>query len=233
MNKEIFIKELEKINIFLTEEQLEQLEQYYKLIIEYNKHTNLTRIIDKEEVYLKHYYDSLTLVKAIKLDDQTLLDVGTGAGFPGIVLKIVFPNLKVTLIDSLNKRILFLKDVIKHLKLKNIEAIHTRAEDFIINNREKYDIVTSCAVANLRILSELCIPFVKVNGYFIPMKSDIENELKDSLNAISILDSIIEDRIEFYLYNNDLLRNLVKIKKNKKTNSKYPRKFNEIKKKPL
>ena len=136
MNKETFIKELEKINIFLTEEQLEKLEQYYELIIEYNKHTNLTRITDKEEVYLKHYYDSLTLIRiAIKLDNQTLLDVGTGAGFPGIVLKIVFPNLKVTLIDSLNKRILFLKNVIEQLELKNIEAIHTRAEDFIINNR--------------------------------------------------------------------------------------------------
>ena len=233
MNKENFIEELKKINIFIDEDQLIKLEKYYELIIEYNSHTNLTRITDKNEVYLKHYYDSLTLVKAIKLSNQKILDVGTGAGFPGLVLKIVFPNLKVTLIDSLSKRITFLNEVIEKLGLKDIEAVHTRAEDFIKNNREKYDIVTSRAVANLRVLSELCIPFVKIHGYFIPMKADANDELKDSITSIETLGAVIEKSIDFYLYNNDLIRKLIKIKKINKTSIKYPRKFSEIKKKPL
>jgi len=233
MNREEFIDEVEKLGIKLDEKKLSDLDTYYELLIEYNSHTNLTRILDKEDVYLKHFYDSLTLVKAVKLDNQKLLDIGTGAGFPGLVLKIVFPNLDVTLVDSLNKRVVFLNEVIDKLKLTGIKAYHKRAEEFIKDNREKYDIVTSRAVATLNILSELCIPYVKVDGYFIPMKSDIEEELNISKNAIKTLGTVIEDIIIFSLPKSFAKRTLIKIKKLDKTNVKYPRKFNEIKKKPL
>ena len=203
------------------------------MLIDYNSHTNLTRITQEKEVYLKHFYDSLTLVKAIKLDNQSLLDVGTGAGFPGLVLKIVFPDLKVTLIDSLNKRINFLNSVIEKLNLKNVKAIHIRAEEYALNNREKYDIVTSRAVANLNSLSELCIPYVKVGGYFISMKAEVKNELEESKKAIETLGGVLKENIIFNLPYDAGIRTLIKIKKVSKTNSKYPRKFSEIKKKPL
>ena len=233
MNKETFIKELNLIGINIDEEKLNQLETYYDMIIEYNNHTNLTRITEKEEVYLKHFYDSLTLIKAIKLDSQSILDVGTGAGFPGLVLKIVFPTLDITLVDSLNKRITFLNSVIEKLKLKNIKAIHARAEEYVKENKETFDIVTSRAVANLQVLSELCIPAVKVNGYFIPMKADANEEIANARNAIKLLGGKLDDNIIFDLPNNEGLRTLIKIKKISNTSVKYPRKFNEIKKNPL
>ena len=233
MNKEAFIKELNHIGINIDEEKLNQLETYYDMLIEYNNHTNLTRITEKEEVYLKHFYDSLTLIKAIKLDSQSILDVGTGAGFPGLVLKIVFPTLDITLVDSLNKRITFLNSVIEKLKLKNIKAIHARAEEYVKENKETFDIVTSRAVANLQVLSELCIPAVKVNGYFIPMKADANEEITNARNAIKLLGGKLDDNIIFDLPNNEGLRTLIKIKKISNTSVKYPRKFNEIKKNPL
>ncbi len=233
MNKETFIKELNHIGINIDEEKLNQLETYYDMLIEYNNHTNLTRITEKEEVYLKHFYDSLTLIKAIKLDSQSILDVGTGAGFPGLVLKIVFPTLDITLVDSLNKRIIFLNSVIEKLKLKNIKAIHARAEEYVKENKETFDIVTSRAVANLQVLSELCIPAVKVNGYFIPMKADANEEIANARNAIKLLGGKLDDNIIFDLPNNEGLRTLIKIKKISNTSVKYPRKFNEIKKNPL
>ena len=233
MNKEQFTLALRKLNINITKKQLDDLELYYKMLIEYNKHTNLTRITEEKEVYLKHFYDSLTLTKAINLYDQTLLDVGTGAGFPGLVLKIIFPKLKITLIDSLNKRIDFLKLIINKLNLKDIAVIHTRAEEFAVNNRENFDIVTSRAVANLKILSELCIPMVKIGGYFIPMKASASSEIQSSLNAIKTLGCVLEDIIIFELPNNSGERNLIRIKKVKKTENKYPRKFSEIKKNSL
>ena len=233
MNKETFIKELNHIGINIDEEKLNQLETYYDMLIEYNNHTNLTRITEKEEVYLKHFYDSLTLIKAIKLDSQSILDVGTGAGFPGLVLKIVFPTLDITLVDSLNKRITFLNSVIEKLKLKNIKAIHARAEEYVKENKETFDIVTSRAVANLQVLSELCIPAVKVNGYFIPMKADANEEITNARNAIKLLGGKLDDNIIFDLPNNEGLRTLIKIKKISNTSVKYPRKFNEIKKNPL
>ena len=155
MNKEEFVKEVEKLGISVDDKILKSLNTYYEMLIDYNSHTNLTRITDEEEVYLKHFYDSLTLIKAVKLNNQTLLDVGTGAGFPGLVLKIVFPNLKVTLVDSLNKRIIFLKSVIEKLNLKGINAIHERIEDYAKISRESFDIVTSRAVASLPVLSEM------------------------------------------------------------------------------
>ncbi len=233
MNKEEFINALKNLNINITDKALNDLYTYYKMLIEYNSHTNLTRITEENEVYLKHFYDSLTLVKAIDLDNQTLLDIGTGAGFPGLVLKIVFPNLKVTLVDSLNKRIKFLKSVIEKLGLKDIEAIHARAEEYASKKRESFDIVTSRAVANMSTLSELCIPFVKTHGYFVPMKADAKNELKSAKKAIKTLGGVLKDTIIFELPRDAGTRTLIKIEKLVKTSVKYPRKFSEIKKKPL
>ena len=189
---------------------------------------NLTRITEKEDVYLKHFYDSLTLVKVIDLTKNlTLCDVGSGAGFPGIVLKIVFPNLKITLIDSLQKRVNYLNEIIKELNLKEIEAIHTRAEDYAKNHREEYDIVTARAVANLKSLSEICIPMVKENEYFISMKGNVEEELIEANPMIETLGSKIEQIEEFFLPIENSSRALIKIKKIKKTSIKYPR--NKIK----
>lgn len=233
MNKEEFIVALKDLDINITDKMLNDLDTYYKMLIDYNSHTNLTRITEENEVYLKHFYDSLTLVKTIKLDDQTLLDIGTGAGFPGLVLKIVFPNLKVTLVDSLNKRITFLKSVIEKLNLKDIEAIHARAEEYAVDKRETFDIVTSRAVANLNTLSELCISFVKVGGYFISMKADAKEELEKAKKAIKTLGGVIKNIVIFELPSDAGTRTLIKIEKLTKTSVKYPRKFSEIKKKPL
>jgi len=234
MNLEKFIEETKKLGIKLTEEQLEKLNKYYELLIEWNNKINLTRITAKEEVYLKHFYDSLTLYKVeekyLDLNKEiSLCDVGTGAGFPGIVLKIVFPNIKITLVDSLQKRINFLNEVIEKLELKNIEAIHTRAEDYAKNNREKYDIVTSRAVANLRVLSELCIPLLKVNGYFIPMKANIEEEIEESKEILKNLNSQISNIYTFNLPLENSIRNIIVIKKLAKTNPIYPRRIDKIK----
>lgn len=234
MNKEEFIKELDKLNIKLDESQLSKLNRYYELLIDWNEKINLTAITDKEEVYLKHFYDSLTIVKAVDLNKNlSLCDIGTGAGFPGIVLKICFPNLDVTLVDALEKRIKFLNIVIKELDLKNITAIHARAEEYAKITREKFDIVVSRAVAKLNILNELCIPLVKVNGYFIPMKANIDKEIETSKNSLVKLDSKIEDIINFKLPKEESIRNIIKIKKQKTTNNKYPRNFGKISKNPL
>lgn len=226
-----FIEELKKINIEITEEQLTQLNKYYEMLIEYNKVMNLTGITELEQVYLKHFYDSLTISKIIDLNkEETLCDIGTGAGFPGMVLKILFPNLKITLVDSLNKRIEFLKQVIKELNLKDIEALHIRAEEFAQNNREKYDVVTSRAVAPLNILLEYGIPIIKPNKYFIAYKANIVEESK---NALEKLNSKIEKIEKFNLPKEQSTRTLIKIKKIKPTSKKYPRKNSEIKNKPL
>ena len=231
MDKETFIEELKKINIDIDEEKLNKLEIYYKELIEYNKNVNLTRIVDKEEVYLKHFYDSLTLIKAIDLNQElTLCDVGTGAGFPGMVLAIVFPTLSVTLVDALQKRITFLDLVIQKLGLTNVKTVHARIEDYAKDNREKYDIVTCRAVSNLRVLLEICIPLVKVDGYFIPMKGIIETELEDAFDMYKKLDCEIEKIIDFELPIENSKRSLLKIRKNKETNHKYPRRYDLIKK---
>ena len=234
MTQNEFIESLLKLNIEITEEQLQQLNKYYELLIEHNKVMNLTGIIEKEQVYLKHFYDSLTIAKIIDLnEEQNLCDIGTGAGFPGLVIKILFPNLKVTLVDSLNKRIEFLNVVIKELKLDNIETIHERAEEFAKKNREKYDIVVSRAVANLSTLLEYNIPLIKINKYFIAYKGNVEEEIKSSENALKVLNSVIENKIEFKLPKEESTRTLLKIKKQTKTNKIYPRKFSDMKKKPL
>lgn len=174
MTKEEFLIELEKIGIKPTEKQLKQLEKFYELLIEWNQKINLTRITSKEEVYLKHFYDSLTLNRVVDLKNtNNLCDIGTGAGFPGIVLKIIFPNIKITLIDSLQKRVNYLNIVIKELGLEKIEAIHTRGEDF----KGNFDVVTSRAVANIEKLVNYTMHLVSNKGVFVAMKGDIDNEL--------------------------------------------------------
>ena len=230
MNLALFIEETKKLGITITDLQLEKLNQFYELLISWNQKMNLTRITKKEDVYLKHFYDSLTLSKVIDLNqDLTLCDVGSGAGFPGIVLKICFPNLKITLLDSLQKRVNYLNEIIKELDLKDIEAIHTRAEEYAKQNREKFDIVTARAVANLKILSELCIPMVKVNGLFIAMKANIEEEIENSTEILKKLDSKIEKIETFYLPIENSIRNIILIEKLKPTNTLYPRRIEKIK----
>ena len=234
MNLEVFKKELEKLNINVNDTQLKQLEDYYNLLIEWNNKINLTAITEKEQVYLKHFYDSLTITKIINLNEiDSLCDIGTGAGFPGMVIKILFPNINVILVDSLNKRIEFLKIVKERLKLNKLEIYHDRAEEFAHNNIEKFDVVTARAVANLSTLLEYSIPMVKINKYFIPLKSNVDEEIINSKNALEKLNSIIEEKIEFLLPIENSKRTILKIKKVGKTNNKYPRKYKEIKEKPL
>ncbi len=178
MNKEEFLQELNNLGIILTEEQELKLEKFYNLLIEWNQKINLTRIVSKEDVYLKHFYDSLTITKVVDLKSvQTLCDVGTGAGFPGIVLKIVYPNLKITLVDSLLKRVNYLNTIIKELDLKDIKAIHVRGEDL----KEKFDVVTARAVANIEKLLTYTMHLVSKNGKFIAMKGNIEEELTSEI----------------------------------------------------
>jgi 16S rRNA (guanine527-N7)-methyltransferase len=228
-----FIEELNQLGIVITDLQLKQLNTYYELLVEYNKVMNLTGITEKEEVYLKHFYDSLTIVKAIDLNKvSTLCDMGTGAGFPGLVLKIVFPNLKVTLVDSLNKRINFLNEVIIKLGLDNIETIHDRMEEYGKNNRDKFDVVTARAVAQTNILLEYALPMVKINGYFIPLKGNMLNE-NDYTKACQLLNCSLDKKIEFKLPVENSDRTILVFKKNGYTNKKYPRKNSEIKKNPL
>lgn len=231
MNKEEFVLELKKIGIEITDEQLVLLDKYYQLLIEWNEKINLTRITDEKDVYLKHFYDSLTLYRVIDLNSNiSLCDVGTGAGFPGIVLKIVFPTLHVTLVDALLKRVNFLKLVINELGLKDIDVYHERAESFARVNREKFDVVTSRAVANLRMLSEVSIPMVKVDGYFIPMKGLCDDELNEASDILKKLNSKVICVDSFTLPVENSQRSLIKIQKSVKTEHKYPRNFDKIKK---
>ena len=233
MNKETFIKELEKIGISITKEQLNNLEIYYNLLVEENKKYNLTSITNKEEVYLKHFYDSLTTIRSIKLDDQYVCDVGTGAGFPGIVLKVVFPNIKLDLIDATLKKCNFLKLVIQKLNLKNVTVINARIEDYSKINREKYDIVTSRAVAPLKHLLEYSIPLLKVNGTFVALKSNLTEELKNIDNYYKKLYLENENIITFKLPIEKSNRTIYKIEKYKETKDIYPRKYNQIKNKDI
>lgn len=229
MTEEEFITELTKLNIEVTPEKLDQLKEYASFLLEYNQHTNLTAIRDINEVYLKHFYDSLTIVKAINLKEvNTLLDIGTGPGFPGMVLKIIYPHLQITLMDSNNKKIGFLKALAQELNL-NVEIIYGRAEEFIVNRREYYDIVTSRAVASLDILAELSIPYVKTNGLFVAMKSNYQEELQATLPILKKLDSKVEKIEKFSLPKTLANRAIICIRKEKATNHKYPRNYNQIK----
>lgn len=213
---------------------LEQLEKYYNILKEESKKYNLTTITEAKDVYIKHFYDSLLLSKVIDLDTQTLLDIGSGAGFPGLVIKIFFPSLKVTLVEPTLKRCNFLNLVIKELGLKDIYVINERAENYIINNREHFDIVTARAVAPLNILLELAIPFVKVNGTFIALKgSNVSSELASASNACKVLNTIVEDKNTFLLPKELGTRIIIKFKKLNKTKDIYPRIYSKIKKQPL
>ena len=234
MNKDLFIKELEKIGINLTNEQILKLDQFYRILLEWNEKINLTTITDENEVYLKHFYDSLTLIKVVNFNEKmTLCDVGTGAGFPGIVLKIVFPNLRVTLIDSLNKRIIYLNDVINRLDLTDIEAVHARMEDYSRKNIEKFDIITARAVASISVLAEISVLSLKIGGNIVLMKANGEEELNGSINALKKLKLRVEKFDKFLLPIENSSRMLISIIKTSKTDKIYPRNIDKIRKMPL
>jgi len=242
MNIERFQTELQKNDIHLTQKQLDQFETYWKMLVKWNEKINLTAITEREEVYLKHFYDSLTgafyfpFVQKENDPAPTLCDVGAGAGFPSIPIKIAFPHLQVTIVDSLKKRITFLEELAKELQLENVHFYHDRAETFGQNplHREKYDIVTARAVARLSVLSELCLPLVKKNGYFIAFKgSSGKEELVEAQKALSILGAHTENVHHFHLPIEDSERTLLIFKKDKQTPKKYPRKPGVPSKNPL
>lgn len=236
-NTKILTDGCESLGITLSEQQIEQFILYYEYLVEKNKVMNLTGITEFEDVMLKHFVDSLAVVKAIDMSKvETLLDLGTGAGFPGIPLKIAFPHIEMLLLDSLNKRIKFLNEVIEKCRLEKITAIHGRAEELARKQeyRENFDLCVSRAVANLSSLSEYCIPYVKVGGEFIPYKSgNIDIELKEAERAIKILGGSKKEVVKFQLPGSDIDRSLVVIKKEKATPGKYPRKAGMPSKEPL
>ena len=229
---------LEKASTMGVRFSVEQMEQFYKymnLLIEWNEKMNLTAIIEPSEIILKHFIDSITILKDIK-DGSTVVDVGTGAGFPGIPLSIMNPTLKITLVDSLNKRLIFLQEVIKELNLKNVELIHARAEEFGRNKkyREKFDIATSRAVANLATLSEYLLPLVKISGQAISMKAgNASQEIEEAQKAIKTLGGHINRIDEFYLPQTDIARTIIIIDKIKETPNQYPRKAGTPSKEPI
>lgn len=232
-----FKKDLKQLNVTLSDFQVEQFMVYYEMLAEWNQVMNLTAITEYNAVLKKHFIDSLSLCKAYDTSKNiSCIDVGTGAGFPGLALKIAYPNMKVTLLDSLQKRIQFLDAVIQKLELSGIETIHGRAEDYAKPGmlREKFDLSVSRAVANLSTLSEYCLPFVKKGGYFISYKSEkIAEEMEKAVNAISILGGEVKGQIEFMLPDSDIYRNLFVIIKKKDTPKKYPRKAGLPSKEPL
>lgn len=222
---------LKELNIELSSKQKELFERYYEFLIQENKKYNLTAITNKEEVYYKHFYDSLTLIKTNLIKEGvSLCDIGSGAGFPSIPLKIIFPNLELTIVESQTKKTEFLKKLVKHLEIEKVEVINERAEEYA--HKKYFDIVTARAVADLTILNELCLPLVKKNGYFIAMKGNYKEELEKSLNGINILGGKLLNVISFDLPKAMGKRNLIIIKKEKMVKG-YPRIFNQIKKKPL
>ncbi|WP_300558559.1 16S rRNA (guanine(527)-N(7))-methyltransferase RsmG [Companilactobacillus sp.] len=239
MKPEEFYQALSKRGIELNDTQKGQFEDYFHELVETNKVMNLTSITEKEQVYLKHFYDSLILDffdEGLLTDELTLCDVGSGAGFPSIPLKIVNPNLKITIIDSLNKRINFLKGLVDKLGLENVSLVHGRAEELGQNKqyRENFDLVTARAVASMTVLTELCLPFVKKGGQFIAMKADkADEELQEATYAIALLGGKVEKQESFALPNDEGLRNLIFVDKTKETPNKYPRKPGTPSKKPL
>ena len=234
MNIEEFIDEVKKLGIDVTEEQLRELDLYCAFLLEYNTHTNLTAIRNREEVYLKHFYDSLTLTKIIDLNEyNTLLDIGTGAGFPGMVLKIFFPHLQIYLVDSNNKKTRFLMELKEKLNVDNLEVINNRIENITHRFINKIDIVTARAVTNLPVLLELALPLVKPNKYFIAMKGNASEELENSKYAISYLGSKLDNVIDFELPNDTGKRTLISIQKDKPSDINKLRSYEKIIKKPL
>jgi 16S rRNA (guanine527-N7)-methyltransferase len=222
------------ININLTDKMEELFESYYSFLVYYNEFVNLTAITEHDEVYIKHFYDSLLMSKAIDLSGKKIIDVGAGAGFPSVPLAIVNKDLDVTIIDALNKRIVFLNELIKKLELKNVKAIHARAEEYALDYKESYDIATARAVAKLQILLELCLPLVKKGGYFIALKGkDYIEELKEAENALKVLGGRVVKTLEFNLPNDLGQRYILVIEKIKECPKAYPRQFAKIKKNPL
>ena len=234
MNKELFISEVEKLGIEVTFEKMKKLDLFYKLLIDWNEKINLTTIIEEESVYLKHFYDSLTLYRDVDLNKQIkICDVGSGAGFPGIVLKIFFPNINITLIDSLNKRIIYLNDIIEKLELSGITAIHSRMEDFSKIHEEEFDFITARAVSQLPILCEICVKALKLNGSLVFMKANCSEELDGIEKKIDKLGLRINSIDKFILPIENSNRTIIKIDKYSKTNKLYPRTIDKIKKNPL
>ena len=234
MNKELFIEEIEKLGIEVTSEKLEKLDLFYKLLIDWNEKINLTTITEEESVYLKHFYDSLTLYRDVDLNKSIkICDVGSGAGFPGIVLKIFFPNIDITLIDSLNKRIIYLNDIIDKLGLFGICAIHSRMEDFSKNHEEEFDFITARAVSQLLILCEISVKALKINGSLVFMKANCSEELEGIDTKINKLGLKISNIDKFVLPIENSNRTIIKIDKYSKTNKLYPRTIDKIKKNPL
>lgn len=232
-----FEQMLDELKIPYTSNMIEQFHQYYEILNEWNKVMNLTGITEYEDVVSKHFVDSVSIKKAVKMENvNTIIDIGTGAGFPGIPIKIVYPHIHICLLDSLNKRIQFLNKVIEILRLKNIETIHGRAEDYAKQKqyREKYDLCVSRAVANLSSLSEYCLPYTQIGGRFVSYKSgDIDDEIKKSEKAIKTLGGSIKKIEKFVLPKTEIKRSLVVIEKVRKTEKKYPRKAGVPTKEPL
>lgn len=236
MFKDILRQKAAASQISLTENQIDSLEIYYKLLVEWNEKMNLTALTQPDDVALKHFCDSILLLKYADIPlNSSLIDVGTGAGFPSVPIKIVRPDIKLCLLDSLNKRLVFLSEVVKTLKLSDVEIVHSRAEDGAKNPkfREKFDFATSRAVAQLNILSEYCLPYVKVNGSFLAMKGKYsEEEIANSKNAIKTLGGKIS-KVDTYNLADDAERTIIAIKKISRTDKTYPRSSAKIKSKPL
>lgn len=239
MNPEQFVEELTKHNFKLTDKQKKQFKEYFKYLVAANEHVNLTRITAEDDVYLKHFFDSVTPLftfNEVFNYGAHLCDVGAGAGFPSIPLKILMPSLKITIVDSLAKRLTFLKELIAKLELKDVELVHGRAEDVGQNPlyREKFDLVTARAVANMTVLSEYCLPLVKEKGYFLALKGPkAGSELDDSQKAIQVLGGKVIDDVELSLPASDEQRTLILIEKIKKTLKKYPRQAGTPRRKPI
>lgn len=231
MNKELFIKECKKIGLDINDEIINKLDLYQKELVKWNSKFNLTTILEKEEVYLKHFYDSLCLNKIVNLSNKSICDFGTGAGFPGMVVAILFNNSKITLIESNSKKVLFLENIKEKLKLKNVTIINDRTEEYGKNHRELFDIVTCRAVSNLKIILELAISLLKVGGLFVPLKSNVEEEFNDSIKKSKELGYEFIKKEEYNLPIENSKRTILIYKKIKETEKKYPRNYNMIVKK--
>ncbi len=229
-----FINLAKEFDINISNEELEKFENYYSFLVEYNSHTNLTAITEHDEVFYKHFLDSILLTKVIDLNNKSLCDVGAGAGFPSVPCAIINPSIDVNIIDSLNKRIIFLNELIQKINLDNVKAFHNRAEDAAKESREKFDVVSARAVARLNVLSELCLPLTKIGGFFVAMKStQFEEELSEAKNTIKVLGGEVSEIKSFELPDNLGSRTFIIIKKVKETPKKYPRQFAQIKKNPI
>lgn len=234
MKIDSFIDEVNKIGISIDSNIMKKLDEYSKFLIEYNSHTNLTAIKEEEGIYLKHFFDSILVAKYFDFNKiNSLIDVGSGAGFPGIVLKIFYPHLKLTVLDSNNKKTKFISELVEKLNLENVDIVNDRAENYVKSHRHEYDASIARAVSELRIISELCLPLTKVNGYFIAMKGNYEEEYNNSSNTFNLLNSSIEKIYEDELPIEKSRRTFILVKVNKIIDEKYPRTYEQIIKKAL